>query len=198
MGKIPFENFDLTNFWEENSEYTLENHVSLPPSDMLIKELEDELGYKLPESYIFLMKQQNGGLPVNTCFPTQEPTSWASNHIEITSIMGIGRDKDYAICGSLGSQFMIDEWGYPAIGVGICDCPSAGHDMIFLDYRKCGPEGEPQVVHIDQECDYKITFLANDFESFIRGLVHCDVYDEDLDDSISLDDIEIELDSDLL
>lgn len=33
---------------------------------------------------------------------------------------------------------MIDEWEYPAIGVAICDCPSAGHDMVFLDYRDCG------------------------------------------------------------
>lgn len=67
---------------------------------------------------------------------------------------------------------MIDEWEYPAIGVTICDCPSAGHDMIFLDYRKCGPQGEPAVVHIDQESDYHITPLANTFEAFIRGLVN--------------------------
>jgi len=179
MRKMPFKNFDLTNFWERKSKYVLENHVSEPPTDALIKEIEEELGYKLPESYIFLMKHQNGGVPVNTCFPTPVPTSWSSSYVEITSIAGIGRDKVYNLCGSLGSQFMIDEWGYPAIGVAICDCPSAGHDMIFLDYSECGPEGEPQVIHIDQESDYEITFLADDFESFIRGLVHYDVYKED-------------------
>jgi hypothetical protein len=65
---------------------------------------------------------------------------------------------------------MIEEWGYPDIGVAVCDCPSAGHDMIFLDYRRCGPEGEPEVVHIDQEGDYRITYLAGDFETFIIGL----------------------------
>lgn len=59
-----------------------------------------------------------------------------------------------------------------AIGVAICDCPSAGHDMIFLDCRECGPQGEPKVVHIDQEYDYEITPLADSFEEFIRGLVN--------------------------
>ena len=67
---------------------------------------------------------------------------------------------------------MIDDWEYPAIGVAICDCPSAGHDMI--DYRECSPQGEPKIVHIDQECDYKITPLADNFEEFIRGLVNED------------------------
>jgi hypothetical protein len=38
--------------------------------------------------------------------------------------------------------------------------------MIFLDYSDCGPEGEPCVVHIDQEGDYEITCLADDFASF--------------------------------
>ena len=42
--------------------------------------------------------------------------------------------------------------------------------MIGLDYRKCGPNGEPSVVHVDQEWDYRITCLAETFESFIRGL----------------------------
>jgi len=33
---------------------------------------------------------------------------------------------------------MKNDWGYPDIGVAICDTPSAGHEMIFLDYRECG------------------------------------------------------------
>ena len=179
-GDTPFEGFDLTNFWDDNW-YALKEYVSEPPSDELIASVEEELGYKLPAAYIWLMKQHNGGIPVNTCYPCDEPTCWAEDHVAITGIFGIGREKSCSLCGELGSQFMIDEWEYPAIGVAICDCPSAGHDMIFLDYRVCGPQGEPAVVHVDQENDYKITHLADSFEEFVRGLEHESLYDPDED-----------------
>ena len=179
-GDTPFEGFDLTNFWDDNW-YALKEYVSDPPSDELIASVEEELGYKLPAAYIWLMKQHNGGIPVNTCYPCDEPTCWADDHVAITGIFGIGREKSCSLCGELGSQFMIDEWEYPAIGVAICDCPSAGHDMIFLDYRACGPQGEPTVVHVDQENDYKITHLADSFEEFICGLEHESLYDLDED-----------------
>ena len=180
LGDTPFEGFDLTNFWDDNW-YALKEYVSDPPSDELIASVEEELGYKLPAAYIWLMKQHNGGIPVNTCYPCDEPTCWAEDHVAITGIFGIGREKSCSLCGELGSQFMIDEWEYPAIGVAICDCPSAGHDMIFLDYRVCGPQGEPAVVHVDQENDYKITHLADSFEEFVRGLEHESLYDPDED-----------------
>ena len=182
-GDTPFEGFNLTNFWDDNW-YALKEYVSEPPSDELIASVEEELGYKLPAAYIWLMKQHNGGIPVNTCYPCDEPTCWAEDHVAITGMFGIGREKSCSLCGELGSQFMIDEWEYPAIGVAICDCPSAGHDMIFLDYRACGPQGEPAVVHVDQENDYKITHLADSFEEFIRGLEHESLYnpDEDVED----------------
>lgn len=170
-----FDNFDFTGFWESSS-YAKEEYECSFPTDELIESIEEELGYKLPESYIWLMKQHNGGVPVNTAYPTSTPTSWAKDHIAIEGIFGIGRDNDYSLCGSEGSQFMIDEWDYPAIGVAICDCPSAGHDMVFLDYRDCGKEGEPKVVHIDQENNFKITILANNFEEFICGLVNENSY----------------------
>lgn len=168
--------FNSTGFWE-SSAYADQEYVDESVSEQLITKVETALGYKLPQAYIDLMKSQNGGIPVNTCFPTNEGTSWAEDHVAISGIMGIGFEKTYSICGGLGSQFMIDEWEYPNDGIYICTCPSAGHDMILLDYSKCGTEGEPEVVHVDQEYDYKKTFLANNFNEFITGLVNESEFD---------------------
>jgi hypothetical protein len=181
MAAAIFEGFDLANFWDD-SDYALKEYVEPPFTEDELAAVEQELGYKLPAAYVALMRTHNGGIPVNTRFPTSEATSWADDHVAITGIAGIGRTKSYSLCGELGSQFMIEEWGYPAIGVYICDCPSAGHDMVVLDYSACGPQGEPTVAHVDQEADYAITYLAPDFETFIRGLVNEEVYDTSAED----------------
>ncbi|UZE97191.1 SMI1/KNR4 family protein [Alkalimarinus alittae] len=167
---------DISTFWKD-SDYAREEYINETPSAELVKEIEKELGYKLPDSYVELMQSQNGGIPINTCFPTNEATSWADDHVAIHGILGIGREKTYSLCGEVGSKFMIDEWEYPDIGIYFGDCPSAGHDMFCLDYRACGKNGEPQVVHVDQEDDYKITFLASSFEEFIKGLVNDEAFD---------------------
>ena len=106
-------------------------------------------------------------MPNRVCCPTNTRTSWSDNHIQINAIFGVDKTKRYSI---FNTPFWIDEWGYPDIGVAVCDCPSAGHDMIFLDYRECGPQGEPKVVHIDQEWDYQITILAESFDEFVKSL----------------------------
>ncbi len=180
-GEQLFSNLFLADFWDD-SDYAIEDYQSESPTDNLIHQIEKELGYKLPFSYIQLMKHRNGGMPKNTNFLTKESTSWAEDHIAISGIMGIGREKSYSLCGGLGSPFMIEEWGYPDIGVVICDCPSAGHDVVMLDYRACGKDGEPAVIHVDQEDDYKITFLADNFEAFIKGLVNDEQYDTSEED----------------
>ena len=177
----PFEGFDLSDFWEETSNYAKDKYIGPVPTDEMIRSVEEELGYKLPESYIVLMQVQNGGFSKKTAFPTSTPTSWAEDHIAIEGFLSIGWDKTYSLCGRMGSRFMIEEWGYPDIGIAICDCPSAGHDMVFLDYRECGPQGEPKVVHIDQEDDYYITPLADSFEEFVRKLVDEEDYDDEED-----------------
>jgi len=164
-----FDEFDLRRFWKQ-SKYAEEEYVGDSFTDEDVASVEGKLGYRLPKAYVELLKQQNGGIPKNTNHRTQEPTSWSEDHVAITGIFSLGSKKPCSLCGEFGSQFWIDEWGYPPIGVYFADCPSAGHDMICMDFRSCGPNGEPQIVHVDQEFDYKITFVAKSFEAFIRGL----------------------------
>jgi len=171
-----FGNDELSEFWN-NTEWAMGEYVGRPVTTEMIKRVETELGYRLPASYLELMQNQNGGTPNHVSHKTRERTSWAEDHIAITGIYGLDRVKRYSLCGEIGSEFWIEEWGYPEIGVYVCDCPSAGHDMICLDYRDCGPTGEPQVVHVDQEDDYRITHVADNFGDFIQGLQPSEDFD---------------------
>jgi hypothetical protein len=166
-----FEALNESDFWSRY-EYAEEEYTEpfLTP-DMLLS-IEAELGFRLPPSYVELAKIRNGGMPNRVCHRTANRTTWTHDHVAITGIFAIGRTKPSSLCGSCGSKFWVNEWGYPPIGVYFADCPSAGHDMLCLDYRECGPQGEPQVVHVDQEWNYAITFVAKNFESFILGLEH--------------------------
>jgi hypothetical protein len=166
---LMYGDFDLTNFWDR-SDYANREYVDGVPNRLAIGTVQEKLGYTLPAAYIELCHHQNGGTPRKTCIRSSSRTSWAEDHVAITGIYSIGNRKRYSLCGEFGSVRWVEEWGYPHIGVYFADCPSAGHDMICLDYRECGPNGEPSVVHVDQEWDYRITFLAETFESFIRGL----------------------------
>ena len=133
MSKI-FANFDVQQFWKL-SEYALEKYVGAPLTDEAVAAVERELGYRLPASYVELMRFQNGGIPRQTNHRTKERTSWSHDHIAITGIYSVGREKPCSLCGRFGSEFWVEEWGYPPIGVYFANCPSAGHDMVCLDYR---------------------------------------------------------------
>ena len=166
---MPLADFDFDGFWER-SDHATRRYVDVPLTPALVARVESALGYKLPAAYVALAMHQNGGIPVRTCHRTSEPTSWAKDHVAISGIFAIGETKPCSLLGEAGSEFWPSEWGYPETGIYFADCPSAGHDMLCLDYSECGPTGEPRVVHIDQELDYKLTFVAPNFESFIRGL----------------------------
>lgn len=153
------------------------------PSDQLVESIEEELGFRLPDSYIALSRLRNGGRFLRGAHTTSEPTGWADDHIAVTALRAIGRTRPSSLIGELGSTFMRDEWGYPAWGVGIADTPTAGHEQVMLDYRACGPDGEPRVVYVDQERDFAVTEIAPDFATFLRGLVDED--DVDTSDPIA-------------
>mmetsp|Transcript_18975 Transcript_18975/g.34252 ORF Transcript_18975/g.34252 Transcript_18975/m.34252 type:complete len:227 (+) Transcript_18975:37-717(+) len=156
-----FVDFDVSQVFEEGEE-----GEGGELTDDTVKTVETGLGYTLPKAWIDLVRKtkQNGGNVVKKCCATSSATTWAANHVQIEDIMAIGQNLIDE------QEDWIGEWEYPKIGVYFGNCPSAGHDMIALDYRECGPTGEPSVVHVDQESDYKITKLAENFEEFIRKL----------------------------
>jgi hypothetical protein len=176
MAKV-FGDFDVSDFWE-SSEYATKEYVGGPVTEGVVAEVEGALGYRLPKAYVEFMRVQNGGIPRRTNHRTKERTSWANDHIAITGIYSIGGERPCSLLGQFGSKFWPEEWGYPEIGIYFADCPSAGHDMLCLDYSECGPAGEPRVVHIDQESDYRVVFVAENFEAFIRGLEDEEAFEE--------------------
>ena len=126
---LSFSDFDPGQFWEP-SESAGVAYLGAPLTDKMVVAVERELGYKLPAFYVELMKYQNGGIPRRTNHRTKVRTSWAEDHIAITGMFSIGREKRYSLCGAAGSRFWIEQWGYPGIGIYFADCPSAGHDMV--------------------------------------------------------------------
>lgn len=158
-----FDGFQWSEFWEK-CDYAKEAYIGKVPTDKEIEEIQEELGYKLPSSYIELIKNQNGGIPVFNVFYIDD------YEIYITGIYGIDKEKQYSLCGEMGNGFWISEWEYPDIGIVVADTISGGHNMIFLDYRECGKDGEPKVACVNQESDYSIIILAENFEKFIKGL----------------------------
>ncbi|MCL2652734.1 MAG: SMI1/KNR4 family protein [Propionibacteriaceae bacterium] len=174
-----FDGMDFTGFWNDHPYYA-KNYTEPAPSDELIADIEAELGFRLPVARI-----RNGGGVARDAFPMTVPTNWADDHVRVTGIYAIGRTRMWSLLGDLGSTFHRDEWGYPSWGVSFASTPTAGHEQFMLDYRDCGAQGEPSVVYVDQEADYKVTPVAPDFASFIRGLVDPQPYDEALEAEFS-------------
>jgi SMI1-KNR4 cell-wall len=144
-----------------------------PLTDETLHRVEKLLGVKLPLGYTDLARLHNGGYLALQAHPVHSPTTWADDHVGVHSIAAIGLASQYSVGGALGSRFWVDEWGYPDLGVYFADCPSAGHDMLALDYRH---GGEPSVVHVDQEWDYRITPVAPSFAAFVDGLCDEDAF----------------------
>lgn len=150
--------FNVQNIWQEDTEYgKLE-----PLTDEMVKKAEEKLGIKLPNSYISILKQQNGGYIKFNAHPSDVPTSWADNHVNIDHIFGIATGKEKGI---LESEYLIREWGLPKNVVLIS---GDGHSWIALDYRNS--RANPPVIYIDVEQNQEIR-LAKNFKEFINGLV---------------------------
>lgn len=156
---------------DKNKGFFDEHEIGRGPelSEGLVAKAEQKLGVRLPRAYLDLLTARNGGTPRRRCFMTERPTSWARNHFQIQTLIGLGYED--GIDGEFGSQYMIQEWGYPIIGVVVFDTPAGGPDTVMLDYSACGAAGEPRVVYVDE--DRSVRVVADDFGEFVSRLVEC-------------------------
>lgn len=156
---------DFADFWDD-SEEALQEYVSDPATDEGIESVEESLVFKLPSFYTSMMKVHNGGVPKRNSYPTADGET-----VTIAGFRAIGRDKATSLCGENGSLYVIEEGRYPEIGVVIADAPDWKQAVVMLDYRSAGNDGEPEVVLVERDKKYRITTLAPNVETFIRGLV---------------------------
>src|SRR3954453_15112082 len=63
------------DFFEDEDYYT-----GPPVTDIAIQAAQRALGYRLPQAYLALLRQRNGGTPRHGCFPTRSANSWAPDH----------------------------------------------------------------------------------------------------------------------
>ncbi|PGQ31091.1 SMI1/KNR4 family protein [Bacillus thuringiensis] len=148
-----------------------DDYLKLAPiNDELIKKAEEVLNVKLPESYINLLKEQNGGTLRLDTHPTSKPNSWADDHVNVSGLYGISFDENES--SILESRYLIREWEMPE---NIVLLSGDGHTWIALDYRNVAEN--PPVIFIDNEFE-EIIELAPNFASFLQNLTTYE-YDEE-------------------
>ncbi|MFF8815167.1 SMI1/KNR4 family protein [Streptomyces pactum] len=161
----------MTELFEDDDSYT-----GPPLDEGLVRRAEEELGLRLPLSYVEVLRLRNGGVPRRRCCPTEFSTTWAPDHFEISAILGIG--GPWGIIDhppGASTSYSVTDWEYPEIGFVVCDTPSAGHDTVMLDYSACGPDGEPAVAYVDE--DRVPRRVADSFAAFLTRLTDCRRFD---------------------
>ena len=142
------------------------SYTGPPLTDELVHQAETTLGVKLPESLLDLLRESNGGFLKRRHFGQIEN----GEHVEMSLVTGIG--WRHGLDGELGSLYMSAEWEYPE---GLLWLDGDGHCGVFLDYRTCGPHGEPSVVWYDTEDDEPYPHqIAPTFETFLSQLRQTD------------------------
>jgi hypothetical protein len=148
-------------FWSEST-----FGIQPPLTDAMVLDAERLLGVRLPSALLELLRVQNGGGVAEAwdSFPTTRATSWSDSHVPFDTLEGIGTAE--GTLSLLDTPDLVEEWGLPSPLVLLT---GDGHWWIALDYRECGPDGEPSVTWFDTELDQEL-HLAPDFRTFVEGL----------------------------
>ncbi len=135
-----FEEFDINDFWAEPDDDT-KKYIGQPLTDELIRSVEEKIGYKLPESYIALMRVQNGGRPKRPDFVTCDLSDiiLCIRHPEVPTVWFATIETLFSV-EELPKRCLIG-----GVEIGIIRDNNNKCGSIYFDYRVCGPHGDPCV-----------------------------------------------------
>lgn len=130
-------------------------------TDAAVSAAEAQLGVKLPDAYLVLLRQQNGGALRAT---------WPATYSRM--LQGIGPCSPSITLDQARwrpKNLTPGSWAPPQSELLIPFDGDGDWDMCF-DYRKRGPRAEPEITLIDCECEFEEP-IAADFLAFLAGLV---------------------------
>ncbi|PWK47049.1 SMI1/KNR4 family protein SUKH-1 [Actinoplanes xinjiangensis] len=162
IGMTSFEQV-ATSLWHPEID-----RLRLPPlTDEQVVHAQKQLGVDLPADLIHLLRTQNGGVIAETWDACPADANfYAEDHVPFDHLHGIGPADHARMTTMLDSPYLVQEWELPSPVVLLS---GQGHYWVALDYRKCGPTGEPSVVWLDNEMDHELP-LAPDFRTFVERL----------------------------
>ncbi len=145
-----------SSIWDKDVGYK-----PLPVTDSIIEMAEKKLGVKLPESYIKLLKDQNGGSIIYNAHPAPKHEVFDDLFIEVEYLDGIGKNG-----GILDSEELIEEWKMPK---GLVLFNGDGHYWLAFDYRHTS--SNPPIVYVDNNDEIsQVITLARNFDDFLENL----------------------------
>jgi len=145
-------------FWRVPSDLDLTQPAL---TDDAVGAAQTQLGVRLPEAYLALLKRQNGGLLRAT---------WPASYVK--AIRGIGPGQpSITRDGARWRPALLaaGAWAPPQPHL-LVPFDGDEHWSICFDYRQRGPAAEPSITMVDAECE-ELEPVAKSFAGFLAGLV---------------------------
>ena len=161
---------DKDIWWNDPSVVNYEKLDEVITDDMIIR-IENKYNKKLPNSYVELLKQQNGGRLIKRYFFDDNDRIFI-----VDSILGIPSVESTKISLEYKTDDIRNEiieyeltavWPDDIIIFG--NDESGGHANYIFDYSELNEQGEPKISYFDNEADEKI-IVTDSFDELISKL----------------------------
>jgi hypothetical protein len=126
-----------------------------------VAEAEHQVGVRLPQAYLQMLGVQNGGYVRAT---------WPDSPHRCVNGIGPGFPNITREPWWRRDDVEDDDMWVPTDPELLVSFDGEGHWDLCLDYRACGPAGEPAVTYVDNELE-EDTRLTDSFMNFLDGLV---------------------------